>query len=328
MIILPSIYAVIAIFCVTEFPYRGPWVLLASGYYTVVGLFAFKSLTAEVGMAWLSAMLVQQAFAVNIYYGRMNRTWREGLSEFRARKLIAQNERLRRESLEKDLALAQEIQDSFAPPESFSYGDIKIDFFQSKHDHLGGDWFAFKQNHDGSIAILVADATGKSIGAALVIHAVQSLWALSLSEDKFDPEGWIQGVNRSLLVLGQKSSHSLTLGLAHLSGSTLTYYSAGHIPIVMVRETSSGSVLDFLQSRGDILGINPHAHLQPMSIDFKAQKISTLLIATDGVIDKGIRTKKRFISQLLTDLNCDGARALDSCLTDDDKLLVRLQLTS
>lgn len=327
-IILSSIYSTIVTFSIILYPYSGPWVLAAGLFYFVSAAVLFTHDYNGIGGPWLATTAVQIGFAINVFYGRLARMHREALHELRTRNLIAVNEKLKREALEKDMALAQQIQDSFSPPQAFNYSDVKIDFFQQKYDLLGGDWYAMKKSPSGELTILVADATGKSVSAALVIHAVQSLWALSLDDPTFDPQKWILGVNKSLYALGQKSTHSLTLALAHLKGATLTYYSAGHVPLVIVREEQGKRTLKFLQARGDILGIAPDIRLQPAFVDLKKEHVKTILFATDGIIDKGSRTDREYLDHLLTALDLVGAKALDECPAEDDKLLVRLELAA
>jgi hypothetical protein len=327
-IILSSIYSTMVTFSIILFPYPGPWVLGAGLFYFISAAILFTHDYNGIGAPWLATTAVQIGFSINVFLGRITRMHREALHEFHTRKLIAINETLKREALEKDMALAQQIQDSFSPPQAFIYSDVKIDFFQQKYDLLGGDWYAMKKSPTGELTILVADATGKSISAALVIHAVQALWALSIDDPNFDPLKWIQGVNKSLYALGQKSTHSLTLALAHLKDTTLTYYSAGHVPLVIVREEQGKRSLKFLQARGDILGINPEIRLQPAFVDLKKEHVKTILFATDGIIDKGSRTDRDYLDHLLTALDLVGARALDDCPAADDKLLVRLELAA
>ena len=328
VLILTSIYSTVLTVGIILFPVAGPWVFVMDLYHfvTTLCIFVGTQSTAELLVPWLATTSVQIAFSTVIFYGRLKRIQNEGLHEYRERSLMASHEKLRREALEKDMILAQEIQNSFSPPQNLVESYMKINFFQQKHTHLGGDWCAMKKSPTGEISILIADATGKSVSAALVIHAVQSLWALALDDDPFDPVAWMFGVNKSLCALGQKSIHSLTLGLAQIKGSTLTYHSAGHVPAVVFLRNQGERSLKFLHARGDIMGLRPEIHLVPVTINLEKERVKTLVLTTDGVLDKGTRTDRKFLTQLLQSLDAVGEKALDQCQTEDDKLLIRLEL--
>src|SRR5690606_25320994 len=115
-----------------------------------------------------------------------------------------QEEKARRQKYESDLDLAREIQDSLSPPpDTTVMGNIKVSCYQIKHHQVAGDWTACRRIGDDRTIIVVADATGKGMQAALVIHAVQSLWAEQLDYLEFKPQQWIERVNRALFKLGE-----------------------------------------------------------------------------------------------------------------------------
>src|SRR5690606_20571795 len=87
-----------------------------------------------------------------------------------------------------------------------------------KYEQVGGDWAAVRQDANGDVYLLVVDAAGKGLQAALVTHAVQSLWAESLDWPGFDPDSWLKRLNTALLRLGEKQPHMVTAGLLRLSG--------------------------------------------------------------------------------------------------------------
>ena len=65
-------------------------------------------------------------------------------------------------ALNRDLALAQEIQDSLAPLSStLTAGRYHASFYQQKFAALGGDWMGARTLATGELVVVVADATGK-----------------------------------------------------------------------------------------------------------------------------------------------------------------------
>jgi hypothetical protein len=241
-------------------------------------------------------------------------------------KIAQQNASLSRIKLEKELELAREVQESFVPNKIAKHGEhYSSVFFEKKHGILGGDWMAFRTLESGETISVLVDATGKGVAAALVIHAIQSLWADSLNKDVFHPRDWILDVNRTLFQLGRRSAHSVSMGVVIISGDMLTYYSAGHVPLYLIREEDGVNVVTTLASRGSILGISENILLYPKSIDLISNSVRSILSGTDGVFVQGTRTSPRHVLKLVRDLETKGEGALNMDGVKDDKLLLWMQ---
>lgn len=245
-----------------------------------------------------------------------------------------QIEKTAREKMEHDLDLAREIQDSLAPPPAHLYsGNLRVTCHQVKHHQVAGDWMAVREMPNGELIALVADATGKGMQAALVIHAIQSLWADTLGETNFDPDAWIARVNRSLVRLGETKKHSMTLGLIRISGDELKYWSAGHLPLFVCESEASGdpnaSRLNVkpVVAKGSVVGLNPEIKLEPASYKIGLGKNTTILLGSDGVFTKGSRSGRREITELVGRLELGGKAALLSIEVEDDKTLVIIEKT-
>ena len=237
-------------------------------------------------------------------------------------------ERAAKEKMEHELTLARKIQDSLAPPPSRLYlSDWKVCFFQKRHDKVGGDWMAVRQDSENSLIIVIADAAGKGIQAALVIHAVQSLWADALYESKFDPAKWMQRVNRSLFQLGKSEKHSISMGLVVLRSSILTYWNAGHLPLFVVKNSETSSETKVLSGRGSLLGFVEDISISPTTFHLPEEPLH-IVLASDGILNKGTRTRSEDIEGLITKLTNKGVAALDDLGTDDDRTVIWLTKTA
>lgn len=232
-----------------------------------------------------------------------------------------QTERTRRIIIEQDLALAHEIQDSLAPPPNYFHkGGIKINSFQIKHSAVAGDWMAFREMPNGEHILVVADATGKGVQAALIVHAVQSLWADVLHDEKFSPSEWMTRVNRTLYTLGQRKPHSMTMGIVSILGNRIEYYCAGHVPLFVVNQTTDQVIPMIVQNK--VLGLSEQVLIKPSVLNFTDDDKLTILLGTDGVFDKGSRTSKRAVLGLLANVVAKGTQALDEVQVIDDKTLI------
>jgi hypothetical protein len=223
-------------------------------------------------------------------------SFREASREFESRHLLASFEKA---SLEQDLLLARRIQDSLSNHNNLDFSPYSTGILQRRFSQIGGDWAALRQDKNGTLYALVADAAGKGIQAALVLHSVQSLWAESLGEPNFDPEKWLRRVNSALCQLGAKKPHMLTMGIAKFSHIGCSYYSAGHLPLFLVRNPGNPLVDDvkILLAPGTPVGLISdftvgHTHLD-LSGDF------TAFLGSDGFFRSGSHQKRKAILQLV-----------------------------
>ncbi len=244
--------------------------------------------------------------------------------EIRNRQLIVQAERGR---IQIEMDLASAIQDSMRPTTSLVSGPLTADFYMLKHGSVGGDWFAAQVRPDGAMLVLVVDATGKGLQAALVVHAVQSLWTAAMSDETFDPKAWILRVNDVLTAMGQGSAHTVTLGLAEIRRARVTYWSAGHGPIFLVRESTRARITGHFAA-GSMLGIGPSHELtlNPTHIVLDPSKAEAIYLGTDGVLVGSARKDAKTIESLEVQLPLRGAEALGDTGIEDDKALVRIAL--
>lgn len=264
--------------------------------------------------------------AFSIYYWRFQSGCRAALLERSHEELFKKSEQLKLESLEHELLLAQEIQDSISIPAGFTIaGGLSGHFFQKKHGFLGGDWMGSFQDSRNRVHIVIVDATGKGVPAALVVHAVQSLWAAASSDPDFEPIPWITDLNKTLLTLGQKSPQTLSLGLITISGKMVSYLSAGHVPLYFVTKHSEVEEIRSMSSRGNILGVGEELNLVSETIDLERSKALWVIGGTDGVFVSGTRLSPRGANQMLQKILDRKPEDLMATEAKDDKILLLLE---
>ena len=280
----------------------------------------FPMINADFSWFLLYSTIV--SFALFMHYLQEVRVGRQGLTEYHARLTSARAERAK---FEREMQLAREIQDSIAPPGFVHVGAMTVRSFQEKHEKVGGDWIGLKITKDGGIVIVVADATGKGLQAALVIHAVQALWAERSDDLGFKPEEWIKNVNRTLCFLGQKQVHSLTLGVFHFVGTKYSFWSAGHPPAYLLQGEPSVQSLKVLHAVGPILGMEKDIQLTSCNGFLDPGTSFALMIGTDGVFFKGSRHSKQEMIALMENLGQKGNAALNEIAVEDDKTVVLME---
>ena len=300
----------------------------------VLWMLPFNVLTAQYGYKKLDEtgrlvdlVMIVSAFTVlciGLFYSRIYRGRREILSEFQVRNQLIQNERLRIQVVEQQISLANEIQDSLSPPRTLdtSFG-AKARFYQKKFHPLGGDWMGVRTLANGDTVFAVVDVTGKGVAAALVVHAVQSLWAQAMSAPSFDIKQWLDSLNQALLTLGKNKPHTLTMCILVLSMSELTYYSAGHVPAYVMADRKD---LDILVGRGNIVGFGESLDLAPVVFPLPIERSFKILIGTDGTLNRGTRVRRRELIKLIDRLDAAGELAIKDTEADDDQMLIVIDI--
>lgn len=270
--------------------------------------FSFAVVTSVVPIA-----VVIKAFLVNFIKN-------EALSHYRLNELASKAERQR---FEHEMILARRIQDSFVDGMEFDYGMMHVRLYHSKHEKVGGDWCASRTMADGRLFIVVADATGKGMHAALVIHAVQALWADAISDAQFDAQMWIERVNRTLFRLGRKEPQTLTMAILEISEDHLKYWSAGQTPLFVVRTLPGGDqVVKTLVGRGGIVGFESSLKMVPAEYQFMPRERYHLLFGTDGFFENGTLYGRRRILQILEKIKDSNSDILSESKAEDDKTLI------
>lgn len=274
---------------------------------------------------WLAIHGVAMLALVRLRVMFHQRSDQEAILEFQARRLIANAEQIERE---KDLRLAREVQESLLPPESLALGATSIQCFQAKHETVCGDWMAVRGFAGMNTVAVVADATGKGVHAALVAQAVQTLWVDLESGKGFDADAWIRKVNLALLRLGVKKPQTMTMGLLVVAGRQVTYWSAGHIPL-FVREKNGpdmASTTRLVVGRGGMLGMTDQLTLTPQSFVVPGDGEVELMLASDGLFDRGTRYTSPEVDQMFTSVAEEGARFVKRSGAKDDSSLILVRI--
>jgi serine phosphatase RsbU (regulator of sigma subunit) len=181
---------------------------------------------------------------------------------------------------ERELALAQETQESLLPRCLPQFENFRIHAFNSPTRYVGGDFYDFLPLGPGEWAGVLADVSGKGISAALLSSMV--LGALSMEfRSNTDPQEVLKRVN---LLLCEKSLpfQFVTLFLFVLSPNGAgQFISAGHNPAYLFR-AATGRV-EKLTSDAHFLGMFDSASFEPRH--FHLDKGDILVVNSDGLTD-------------------------------------------
>jgi serine phosphatase RsbU (regulator of sigma subunit)/ketosteroid isomerase-like protein len=175
---------------------------------------------------------------------------REG---FAARMVHLAQERLERERVEHELMVARRIQKASLPKEVPTLAGWQIAHHYEPAREVGGDFYDFLELPNGRLGIVVGDATGKGMPAALVMSTTCGmLRALALSVDS--PGEALERVNEALSArIPANTFVTCFYGVLDPKSGHLRYANAGHnLPC----RRHDGQA-DELRARGMPLGLMP-----------------------------------------------------------------------
>jgi serine phosphatase RsbU (regulator of sigma subunit) len=183
-----------------------------------------------------------------------------------------------RQKLEQELNIARDIQQALIPHGFRDFPYFGITGIHTPCSAVGGDYFdAFQLSEDRSV-IVVADVSGKGIGAALLTTMLQG--AFSSMTPGTDPVQVLNQLNRFLCDHEQVGRYAtMFIGILNRQGQLL-FINAGHPSPLMLR---SGNVTSLVSEGSFPVGLVPEA-------TFKAKTVQllpgdTLALFSDGVTE-------------------------------------------
>ena len=161
-----------------------------------------------------------------------------------------------RELVEQELELARSIQQASLPKEVPTLEGWQIAPFYQPAREVGGDFYDFFKLDDDRVGVVVGDATGKGVPAALVVSATSSmLRAVARVLGSSSPGEVLSQVNETLSArIPQNMFVTCFYAILDPKSATLSYANAGHdLPYL---RRSDGDVEE-LRARGMPLGLMP-----------------------------------------------------------------------
>jgi len=197
--------------------------------------------------------------------------------------IALENARLHRDALEKqamqrELDLAATIQRDILPKAIPSVDGLPIAAFSKSAKQVGGDYHAFFQR-DGVVSMLVADVSGKSMPAALLVSALHAAVQLLFAEER--ELGDIATELNKHIHRWSAENKFVTLVMVSIDREqeTIEYINAGHNPQYIV----CGGEIETLKSHGLPVGIMPNSRYMTQRRPFP--KGSFVVLYSDGITE-------------------------------------------
>jgi len=198
----------------------------------------------------------------------------------RSREVIRIKTQAERERSEQELTLAQETQKSLLPSCLPQFENYRVRAYNNPTRYVGGDFYDFLKLNSGDWMGVLADVSGKGMGAALLSSMV--LGALSMEfHSGTKPQEVLARVNR-LLCEKSLPGQFVTLFLFLLDPQgTGQFISAGHNPAYLFR--SGTGKIEKLFSEAFFLGMFEDATYESRA--FHLDQGDILVVISDGVTD-------------------------------------------
>ena len=191
---------------------------------------------------------------------------------------LAQVER-ERERIEQELQVARSIQQASLPKEVPTLEGWEISPFYQPAREVGGDFYDFHLLSEGRLGLVVGDATGKGVPAALVMSTTCGMLRLA-AQSYSSPGEMLQLVNEALFPnIPANMFVTCFYGVLNPSSGTFTYANAGHdLPYLW----QGGDAVD-LRARGMPLGLMPGMSYEKKETILEAGEAA--LFYSDGLVE-------------------------------------------
>ena len=214
--------------------------------------------------------------------GKIVEEWSEssGLADAMRRRL--ERERIERERIEQELQVARRIQQASLPKEVPEPEGWEITPYYQPAREVGGDFYDFHLLSEGRVGLVVGDATGKGVPAALVMSTTCGMLQSAARALGSSSPGEVLAQVNETLVARIPSNMFVTCFYAVLDpeDGTLRYANAGHDPPYMRRSNDDA---DELRARGMPLGLMAGMEYEEQGTSLNEGE--SVLFYSDGLVE-------------------------------------------
>lgn len=197
-------------------------------------------------------------------------------------------ERRHAEAERHELEIAKQIQNSLLPKAPLRLPGVEMAGICVPASHVGGDYFDFFP-HDGNVDVVIADVSGHSVGAALIMTEMRSTLRAELRRPHAaggpppGPAELLAALNEVLY--GDLSGAELFISMFYmryeLASRRLSYANAGHNRPLLRRQGALACAQ--LDAEGLIIGVQRQVRFEERSMVMEPG--DNLFLYTDGAVE-------------------------------------------
>jgi serine phosphatase RsbU (regulator of sigma subunit)/predicted ester cyclase len=213
--------------------------------------------------------------------GKIAEEWGIGTIGSNLRGQLLEQERIERERIEHELRVARSIQQASLPKEVPTLEGWEISPRYQPAREVGGDFYDFHLLSEGWLGVVVGDATGKGVPAALVMSTTCGMLQVAAGAlDSSSPGEVLEQVNETLLArIPQNMFVTCFYAILDPKSGTLRYANAGHDLPYLHRDGNA----EELKARGMPLGLMPQMGYEEKQIVLEAGEVT--LLYSDGLVE-------------------------------------------
>ncbi len=251
--------------------------------------------------------------------GEIAQAFNEMTNKFRE----AQVTLVEQEKLQKELQVAQEIQQMLLPSDFPHVEGYEIASYYEAAKEVGGDLFDFVDVDEDTIGICVADVAGKGVPGSMIMTMIRTALRLESRGNK-NPADVLAKVNR-FVADDMKRGMFVTMFYLILDSRNriIHYASAGHNPMILYRRSARQTY--YLNPSGFPVGIQlPDLTLFDRKIEtdsIRLQEDDILVLYTDGIteamnIERELYREERFLDAIRDNAHLDVGEFVKSINSD------------
>jgi serine phosphatase RsbU (regulator of sigma subunit) len=215
-----------------------------------------------------------------------------------ARLYVESIERLR---LQEEVSMARQIQLDLLPSSPPKSQHVSIAVHSAPSRTIGGDFYDFIQLPNNRLGIVIADASGKGMPAALMIAQIQAMIRSEVNNG-IPISTMLKNINQQIATSTSPEKY-VTLFYGELDPSTgeFVYSNAGHNYPVLVR---SGNRIEHLDKGGTVIGALPMLEFSSSVVKLESQDL--LFLFTDGLSEAMNAAEEEYGEERVKRLICEN----------------------
>ena len=218
-----------------------------------------------------------------------------------------------KERIRTELDIATKIQSATLPTQAIEDEHIYVNGFSKSAKEVGGDFFDYYELDDENIVIVIGDASGKGIPAALIAMVTKEIIKQLVISQKDNPAKILYALNNQLCENNSESMFiTLWLGIYNKTSKKIIYSNAGHNPPI-IKEGNKFKLLN--EETGLVIGIMEDFEF----INEERILEEGIILYTDGITDANNKNYEMYGEDRLLEFfnkNTFDNQVIDKLLND------------
>ncbi|TGK96036.1 serine/threonine protein phosphatase [Leptospira brenneri] len=200
-------------------------------------------------------------------------------------------------AMKRDLFVAKKIQENSLITDPNLIKRLNLVYRYLPVSEVGGDFFDVSQLSDSKFRILIADATGHGVHAAMITMAIKGLYD-NIKNFELNPSKVMEIFNEEFMDNFVSLNSLLTALIVDIdfNSKTIQFASAGHPAAVLIKKNQ----IQLLEKTGRMMGLKKQIHYGQSELDWESG--DRLFLFTDGVFEVSNSQEEEFGEEKAYDL--------------------------